>query len=134
MYEHEWTVRFSDTDPYGIAYYPDIVDAIHDVADRFMEAIGFPFWEISSDHGYGLPIIEFHVEFEQPIRAGDTVRIQLRPELGNTSVRFEYEAIGPDQTVVFSAYEQRACVPVDGDRSEPVPDDLRDAMAPYLAG
>lgn len=133
MYEHEWTVRFSDTDPFGIAYYPDIVDAIHDVSDRFMEAIGFPYWEISSDYGYGLPIIEFHVEFDQPLRAGDTVTIQLRPELGTTSVRFEYEAVAPDDSTAFTAYEQRACVPVDGDRSMAVPDDLREAMAPYLA-
>nr|NIS37406.1 acyl-CoA thioesterase [Actinomycetota bacterium]NIU70989.1 acyl-CoA thioesterase [Actinomycetota bacterium]NIW32935.1 acyl-CoA thioesterase [Actinomycetota bacterium]NIX25085.1 acyl-CoA thioesterase [Actinomycetota bacterium] len=64
-FEHEWTVRFADTDPFRIAHYPDIVVAIHDVADRFMESIGFPFWELSGEHGYGLPIVEFHVEFER---------------------------------------------------------------------
>jgi len=127
-YEHDWTVRFADTDPFRIAHYPDIVVAIHDVADRFMEAIGFPFWELSGKLGYGLPIVEFHVEFEQPVRAGETVTIRLQPELGERSVRFDYEAIAADGTSAFTAYEQRACVPVDGDRAMSIPDDLRVAM------
>lgn len=131
MYEHEWTVRFADTDPFQIAHYPDIVVAIHDVADRFMEAIGFPFWELTGEHGYGLPIVEFHVEFEQPVRAGETVTVQLLPDLGDRSVRFDYTALAADGSVAFTAYEQRACVPVEGDRAMALPDDLREAMAPY---
>ncbi|MDZ7702504.1 MAG: acyl-CoA thioesterase [Halobacteriales archaeon] len=131
MYEHEWTVRFADTDPFQIAHYPDIVVAIHDVADRFMESIGFPFWELTGEHGYGLPIVEFHVEFEQPVRAGETVTVQLTPDLGDRSVRFDYTAVAADGSVAFTAYEQRACVPVDGDRATALPDDLREAMAPY---
>lgn len=131
MYEHEWTVRFADTDPFQIAHYPDIVVAIHDVADRFMESIGLPFWELTGEHGYGLPIVEFHVEFEQPVRAGETVTVQLVPDLGDRSVRFDYTALAADGSVAFTAYEQRACVPVEGDRAMALPDDLREALAPY---
>ena len=134
MYEHEWTVRFADSDPFRIAHYPDIVVAIHDVSDRFMEAIGFPFWEITTgEGGYGLPIVEFHAEFARPVRAGDTVTIGLTPDLGDRSVRFDYEARAADGSVAFTAYEQRACVPVDGDGAMALPDDLREAMAPYAA-
>lgn len=131
VFEYDWTVRFADTDPFRIAHYPNIVVAIHDVSDRFMEAIGFPFWEITGEHGYGLPIVEFHVEFEQPVRAGDTVTIRLVPVLGDRSVRFEYEADAPDGSTAFTAYEQRACVPIDGDGAMALPDELRSAMAPY---
>lgn len=131
MFEHDWTVRFADTDPHRIAHYPDIVVAIHDVSDRFMEAIGFPFWELTGEHGYGLPIIEFHAEFERPVRAGDVVTIQLVPQLGDRSARFEYEAFAGGE-LAFTAYEQRACVPVDGDRAISIPDDLRAAMEPYV--
>lgn len=131
MYEYDWTVRFADTDPARIAHYPDIVVAIHDVSDRFMEAIGFPFWELTGEHGYGLPIVEFHAEFERPLRAGDVVTIGLVPVLGNRSVRFEYEAHKADGSLAFTAYEHRACVPVEGDRAIAVPDDLREAIEPY---
>ena len=54
-YSRTWTVRFSDTDPFGIAHYPRIVDALHETSDMFMEEIGFPFWEISQEEGFGLP-------------------------------------------------------------------------------
>lgn len=131
MYEHDWTVRFADTDPFGIAHYPDIVVAVHDVSDRFMAAIGFPFWELAGEAGYGLPIVEFHAAFERPLRAGDVVTIGLTPELGTRSARFDYAATNEAGERTFTAYEQRACVPVDGDRAMEVPDDLRAAMAPY---
>ena len=131
MYEYDWTVRFADTDPHRIAHYPNIVVAIHDVSDRFMEAIDFPFWELTGEHGYGLPIIEFHAEFSRPCHAGDVVTIQLTPDLGSRSVRFSYEAFHEDGSLAFSAYEQRACVPVDGESAMEIPDDLRAAMEAY---
>jgi 4-hydroxybenzoyl-CoA thioesterase len=133
MFEHDWTVRFADTDPARIAHYPDIVVAIHDVSDRFMESIGYPFWELTAEHGYGLPIVEVHAEFERALRAGDVVTIGLTPVLGNRSVRFEYEGHLPDGTLAFTAYEQRVCLPVDGDQAVELPDDLREAMGPYTA-
>lgn len=133
MYEHDWTVRFADTDPARIAHYPDIIVAIHDVSDRFMESIGYPFWELTGDHGYGLPIVEVHAEFEHALKAGDVVTITLVPELGTRSLRFDYEGHKQDGTRAFTAYEQRVCLPVDGDRSIELPDDLREALEPYVA-
>ena len=131
-YEYDWTVRFADTDPHRIAHYPNIVVAVHDVSERFMEAIGFPFWELTGEQGYGLPIIEFHAEFDRPLRAGDVVTIALTPGLGDRSVRFEYVATLDGETA-FTAYEQRACVPVEGDRAMELPGELRAAMEPYAA-
>jgi 4-hydroxybenzoyl-CoA thioesterase len=126
-------VRFADADPQRIAHYPAILVAIHGVSDRFMEAIGFPFWELIEADGFGLPIVEVHAEFDEALRAGDVVTITLRPVLGTRSVRFEYEGHLADGTRAFSAYEQRVCLPVDGDRAIEMPDELREAMAPYAA-
>lgn len=75
MYERTWTVRFSDTDPFGIAHYPRIVDAIHETSDMFMQELGWPFWETSQEHGFGLPLVEMDFEFENPVEAGDEVTI-----------------------------------------------------------
>lgn len=128
MFERTWTVRFSDTDPFGIAHYPRIVDAVHETSDMFMEVIGWPFWELSLEHGFGLPIVEVDIEFENPVRAGDEVEILLVPDLGERSVRFEYEALRPDGSVAFTGFEQRVCVPKDGESAMALPDELRDAM------
>lgn len=130
MYERVWTVRFSDTDPFGIAHYPRIVDAIHETSDMFMEEIGFPFWEISQEHGYGLPLVEMNFEFENPVEAGDEVTIELTPSLGTRSVRFEYVARS-DGDVAFSGYEQRVCAHHGAEGAMEIPDDLLDAMESY---
>lgn len=130
MYEREWTVRFSDTDPFGIAHYPRMVDAIHETSDMFMEEIGYPFWELSMEHGFGLPLVKMDFEFERPVEGGDAVTIELTPDLGDRSVRFEY--VGRrDGIEAFSGYEQRACVPKDGDSAMALPEELRRAMEAY---
>lgn len=130
MFEREWTVRFSDTDPFGIAHYPRIIDAIHETSDMFMEAIGYPFWELSQQRGFGLPLVEMNFEFERPVEAGDDVTIELTPSLGTRSVRFEYVA-RCDGEVAFSGHEQRVCAHHGGEGSRELPDDLRAAMAEY---
>ena len=127
-----WTVRFSDTDPFGIAHYPRIVDALHETSDMFMQEVGFPFWEISQEHGFGLPLVEMNFEFERPVEAGDDVTVELTPSLGTRSVRFEYVA-RRDGDVAFSGYEQRVCARTGGEGSMEIPDDLRAAMEPYAS-
>jgi len=130
MYERTWTVRFSDTDPFGIAHYPRIVDALHETSDMFMQEIGFPFWDISQQRGFGLPLVEMNFEFEDAVEAGDEVTIELTPSLGTSSVRFEYVA-RRGGTVAFSGYEQRVCARTGADGAMELPDDLRAAMAEY---
>ncbi|WP_059056863.1 acyl-CoA thioesterase [Halobacterium hubeiense] len=129
-YEREWTVRFSDTDPFGIAHYPRIVDALHETSDMFMEELGFPFWEISQEHGFGLPLVEMNFEFENPVEAGDEVTIELTPDPGTRSVRFEYEA-RCDGDVAFSGHEQRVCAHHGGGGSMELPEELRAAFEQY---
>ncbi|MFC4549904.1 MULTISPECIES: acyl-CoA thioesterase [Halorussus] len=130
MYDRVWTVRFSDTDPFGIAHYPRIVDALHETSDMFMEEIGFPFWELSGEREFGLPLVEMNFEFEKPVEAGDRVTVELTPTLGDRSVRFDYVA-RRDGEVAFSGYEQRVCARTGGGGSMELPDDLRTAMAAY---
>lgn len=130
MYERVWTVRFSDTDPHGIAHYPRIVDAVHETSDMFMEEIGWPYWRTHGEEGFGLPIVEVNFDFERPMRGGDKVTISLTPELSERSVRFSYEArTGSIRN--FGGYEQRVCLAMGDDSAMAIPAGLRAAMAPY---
>jgi len=127
MFRHEWTVRFADTDRFGIAFYPRIIGEVHDTADRFMADLGWPLWELPEEHGIGLPIVEVGSEFHRMLNAGDVVTIELDPDVSTRSVRFSY-AGSVEGTAAFSAYEQRVCVEVGGEEAVPLPDDLRDAL------
>lgn len=130
-FERVWTVRFSDADPFGIAHYPRIVDALHETSDMFMQEAGFPFWELSQEHGFGLPLVEMNFEFDRPVEAGDDVLIEIVPDLGTRSVRFDYRATH-DGEKAFSGYEQRVCAERGGGGSMELPNDLRAAIAPYV--
>lgn len=142
MYERVWTVRFSDADMFGIAFYPQIVDAIHETSDMFMEEIGYPYWAIAGDGegeetddgvdamAFGFPLVEFNVEFERPVEAGDEVTIELTPDIGTRSLRFDF--VGRrDGAVTFRSYEQRACVAKGADSAMEIPDDVRAALEEY---
>ena len=128
MYTHEWTVRFSDCDPFGIAHYPRIVDAVHEVADRFMESIGFSFGTLAQEHDCGFPLIEIDLQFREKLQVDDVVTVGLCTELGNSSVRFVYEAHRGD-TLAFEGFEQRACVSTEDGDAFPIPDDIREGLA-----
>jgi 4-hydroxybenzoyl-CoA thioesterase len=129
-FERVWTVRFSDTDPHGIAHYPRIVDAVHETSDMFMEEIGWPFWRTHDEEGFGLPIVEANFDFQRPLAGGDKVTVRLTPELGTRSVRFTYEAHVDDE-LTFTAYEQRVCQATGAEGAMPLPASLREAMEPY---
>lgn len=122
-----WTVRFSDTDPFGIAHYPRMIDAVHETSDMFMEEIGWPYWELHEEHELGLPLVAMDFDFQGQIEGGDKVEIEVGATVGDSSVQFDYRATHEDD-VVFSGTEHRVCVPVDGDRSVTVPDELREDL------
>lgn len=132
MFERIWTVRFSDTDPFGIAHYPRIVDALHETSDMFMQELGYPFWELSQEHDFGLPLVEMNFEFRHPVEAGDDVRVTLTPDPGSRSVRFDYEAY-VDDTLAFEGYEQRVCAEVGGGSAIELPDGVAAALGEHAA-
>lgn len=129
MYEREWTARFSNTDMFKIVYYPELFNVIHDTADAFLDELDCPFWRIIDELGVGLPIVEANAEFSRPIHAGDTVTIVLTHELGEASLRFEFVATNENGDEAFTAFEQRVCVPVEGEDATTIPDPLRAALA-----
>ncbi|MFB6250391.1 MAG: acyl-CoA thioesterase [Halobellus sp.] len=130
MFERTWTVRFSDTDPHGIAHYPRIVDALHETSDMFMQEIGYPFWDLTQDYDFGFPLVDMGFEFEAPLNAGDDVRITLTPEPSTRAVRFIYEAYVGD-TLAFSGYEQRVCAETGGGGAVEIPDEIYEQFEAY---
>lgn len=113
---------------FQIGFYPRLMSEVRRTAELFMESLGFPFRELIDDRGLGLPVVEAGIEFESPVVVGDTLTIAVTPELGETSLRLEIEATKASGTRAFSAFEQRVCLPVDGDETVPIPADVRQAV------
>jgi 4-hydroxybenzoyl-CoA thioesterase len=86
-------VRFGDLDPAGIAYYPNLVNFLHESFEDFCAGhVGRPYPELYRE-GIGFPSVKLEMEFLAPVRYGDHVEVDVAVErLGRSSVRIRYEA------------------------------------------
>jgi len=86
-------VRFGDLDPAGIAYYPNLVNFLHESFEDFCAGhVGRPYPELYRE-GIGFPSVKLEMEFLAPVRYGDHVEVDVTVErLGRSSVRIRYEA------------------------------------------
>jgi len=85
-------VRFGDLDAAGIAYYPNLVNFLHEsFEDFFTGYVGRPYPEVYAE-GIGFPTVKVEMEFVSPVRYGDRVTVQVAVErVGRSSVQIRYE-------------------------------------------
>jgi len=86
-------VRFGDLDAAGIAYYPNLVNFLHESFEDFFSGhVGRPYPEVYRE-GIGFPTVKLEVEFLSPVHYGDHVEVRVTIErIGRSSVQIRYEA------------------------------------------
>jgi 4-hydroxybenzoyl-CoA thioesterase len=122
-------VRFGDLDPAGIAYYPNLVNYLHEsFEDFFAGHVGRPYPEVYRE-GIGFPTVKVEMEFLHPVHYGDRVSVGVVVErLGRSSVQLRYEG-SVDGRPVFRARNVAVVVDLKTFRSMPMPDWLRARFA-----
>ena len=125
MFTTSILVRFGDLDAAGIAYYPNLVNFLHEsFEDFFAGHVGRPYPEVYRE-GIGFPTVKVEMEFLSPVRYGDHVRIGVVVEhLGRTSLRVRYEG-SVEGRPVFRARNTMVIVDMKTFRPTPIPDWLR---------
>lgn len=119
-------VRFGDLDAAGIAYYPNLVDFLHQAFEDFFAGhVGRPYPEVYRE-GIGFPTVKVEMEFLSPVHYGDRVEIKVTIErIGRSSVQIRYEgSVGGYP--VFRARNVAVVVDMRTFRSMPLPPWLRD--------
>ena len=88
MFQTRILVRFGDLDAAGIAYYPNLVNFLHEAfEDFFVGHVGRPYPE-AFEQGLASPTVKLEMEFLSPVRYGDHVDIAVGVEhVGRTSLR-----------------------------------------------
>jgi len=128
-------IRFADTDPAGIVYFPRYFVMTNDLVEEwFADALHMPYREIFEEGIRAVPLLRVTAEFPAPSRLGDMLEFSLAvSRIGGKSfsVRIEAHADGEarllsDQT---SAWARR-----DGGtiRTEAIPPDIRARMERFL--
>ena len=121
-------VRFGDLDGAGIAYYPNLVNFLHEAFEDFFTGhVGRPYPEVYAE-GLGFPTVKIDMEFLSPVRYGDHVDIDVTVErLGRSSVRIRYLASVADRPV-FRARNVAVVVDMKTFRATPIPGWLRERL------
>lgn len=128
MFQTSILVRFGDLDAAGIAYYPNLVNFLHEAfEDFFVGHVGRPYPEAFKE-GLGCPTVKVEMEFLSPVRYGDHVDIDVIVErVGRTSVQIRYEGAVGGQPV-FKARNTMVVVDMASFRPTPVPVWLRERL------
>jgi len=127
-------VRFGDLDAAGIAYYPNLVNFLHEAFEDFFAGhVGRTYPELFSE-GVGSPTVKVEMEFLSPVRYGDQVRIGVVVEhVGHTSLRVRYEGrVG--ESPVFVARNTMVIVDMKTFRPTPIPAWLRERFEAAMEG
>lgn len=88
----EIDVRWGDTDAGGLIYYPRFFHfVVIGVNDYFSPAVetGHLMEHLRRD-GYRLPAVDASASFELPLRAGDTVTLEMTTTAGDASLTVEF--------------------------------------------
>lgn len=129
------TIRFGDTDPYGVVYFASYFRYCHHGIEEFLRLSGLPPEQFfrNQEEGFGLPVVGATCDFMRPAKYGDELRLSvvvLKLKEKAVTFGFRFYPIDGDELV---ARGQATIVAIDKTwRSRSLPDRLRKAAAAFL--
>jgi YbgC/YbaW family acyl-CoA thioester hydrolase len=123
-------VRWGDTDPAGIVFYPRFFEWYDLGTETLFESLGLPWPELFPRYRMaGVPIVESGSNFLHSVRYGETITIRSSVAwVKEKTFRMEHE-ISVGDTVCAHGFEVRAWVvqperPGERRRAAPIPDEV----------
>lgn len=134
MYKARVTVRFGDTDPAGLVYYPNIFHYLHIALEEFFAACcGISYQRLMADERIGFPTVKTETEFFMPLVYGDEAEIGVSVSgMGRSSATFEYSVRRLcDQALCARAAQVHVAMDLDSRRAVPIPEKYRRAFQSF---
>ena len=118
-------VRFGQTDPAGLVYYPNIFHYFHIALEEFFGArCGITYARLMAEERIGFPTVKTETEFFAPLLYGDEVDLEVHvSQTGNSSATFEYAARRVADGVLCARSKQvHVAMNLDTRRPVPIPE------------
>jgi acyl-CoA thioester hydrolase len=129
--EHVLRVRYGEADPQGIVFNAHYV-AWFDVALTELIRAGVGSWDSMVQRGVDAVVAEINVVYRAPARADDLVTLSIAVEaFGTTSMTSVVEVLR-DGELLAEGRMRHVFVDPGSWRKTPVPDFVRDGLAPYV--
>ena len=126
------TVRFGDTDPYGVVYFASYFRYCHQGIEEFFSHYVLPPHEVLKNQaeGFGLPIVSAACDFFKPIRYGEKLRLTVSlAGIGEKSLSFDFRFYRPgEQALVARGTATMVAIGADW-RSRSIPERIRMAVS-----
>jgi acyl-CoA thioester hydrolase len=128
------TVRFGDTDPYGVVYFASYFRYCHHGIEEFLRRLGLPPHELfrNQEEGFGLPVVGASCDFYRPVKYGEHLRLLvsiLKAKEKALTFRFLFCRKEQDELV---AKGEATIVAIDKNwKSRPLPERLTTAVATF---
>ncbi|MCI1191417.1 acyl-CoA thioesterase [Calidifontimicrobium sp. SYSU G02091] len=132
-FEATRTVRFADCDPAGIVFFPQYLVMVNTLVEQwFDEGLGVPYADVIGARRTGLPTVRLEADFTAISRHGEHLAQCLAVRhLGRSSLHLHHEFHGGGE-LRLRVRQVLVCTSLATHRPQPIPDDLRAAMQPYL--
>ena len=128
------TVRFGDTDPYGVVYFASYFRYCHQGIEEFLSHYGLPPHEVlkNETEGFGLPIVSASCDFLRAVRYGEKLRLRVSlSKLGEKSLTFDFRFYRQgDHDLLARGRATMVAIGADW-RSRSIPERIRDALGPH---
>ncbi len=122
------TVRFGDTDPYGVIFFASYFRYCHHGIEEFLRQHGLPPHEVfrNKSEGFGLPIASATCDFLKPVWYGQQLRLSVAlKRVGEKSLTFAFRFYGSENEELVARGEATMVAIGPDWRSIPLPDRLR---------
>ncbi|BAW96557.1 thioesterase family protein [[Synechococcus] sp. NIES-970] len=84
-YLYQRTIHLADTDAAGVVYFAQLLHICHEAYETCLTAVGLDWSSLLQAQQVVLPIVHGEIDFFQPIRWGDRLKISLQPSLEKPS-------------------------------------------------
>jgi acyl-CoA thioester hydrolase len=130
------TIRFGDTDPYGVVYCASYFRYCHHGIEEFLRHVGLPPDTVfrNQEEGFGLPIVGASCDFYRPVKYGEQIMLSVSIlKMGGKSITYGFQFRRPGKEELV-ARGQATMVAIGSDwMSKTLPDRVRMAIEPFLA-
>jgi acyl-CoA thioester hydrolase len=130
-FEHVLRVRFGEADPQGIVFNAHYV-AWFDVALTELFRAGLGSWHTMTERGVDAVLAEINVRFRTPAKADDLVTLRIAVEAFGTTSMTSVVDVVRDGELLVEGRMRHVFVDASSWRKTPVPDFVRDGLAPYV--
>ncbi len=127
-------VRWSDCDPLGIIHYSAYLRLFEIAEHEMFRACGLPFEILRTSGGVWLPRKALQVEFHSPAQMDEAIEVESWfSRVGETSLTMRFEVYrASDRAHRASGSLTVVCVNKDTMGKYPLPQDVRDKIAPFV--